>query len=588
MSFISVFISVLLIIVAIIVLKPLVLKGIIKLRREYERRAEQREENGQKKVDVIDLELNGLEEEDEGEGEISSHFRKEEGTFPSLPEEIWCEILEYVKEPQDILSCINASSVWSRILEDQKTKVMLPSVLSQLVGYLDEADLLRCRLVSSHWKSVVDDLLENYQTSSYRPSYRTTKMDLMISKNNMTGIVEMRNFVVEMDSLVNPFPSRSLSICVSPLDFTPNAETIIEYCSAVSELVINYGHHLHRFQYTMKVFEYPGLFRLLLAFFPNLQHLELEVPFLSVEGYTDLVRNEFEPPLPRMTSLKSVSVLPTSGQLSPVILSALLRDYGNQLEVLQCYGVAFVSIAQQNQDNPRNEPWLPALRELTLDYVKGDAIRVLQSNSWSLDKLYLVFSRKVEDEEKVKLETLLQMIDNMAETLSELHLCLDWTLDDFSHIFLNERKELHMKMLRNMSKFPKLKTLVISRDFMEVPIVYHLAKENFVVLERLSIDLGMFQGNEYSRGLRMSDDSQSLLWRLRPTLKVIEREGRLLTWISCTVGLPTVVTRKCFRELKVDEKLNCKEQRSTKGRGLNLTSVTKTATKAAHVVVNIF
>ncbi|CAL8138708.1 unnamed protein product [Orchesella dallaii] len=93
-------------------------------------------------------------------------------------------------------------------------------------------------------------------------------------------------------------------------------------------------------------------------------------------------------------------------------------------------------------------------------------------------------SREVEDEEKTKLETLLQMINNMAETLSELNLCLDWSLDDFSHIFLNERKELHMKTLINMSKFPKLRALEISRDFMEVPIVYHLAKENSVVLER--------------------------------------------------------------------------------------------------------
>ncbi|CAL8138706.1 unnamed protein product [Orchesella dallaii] len=94
-----------------------------------------------------------------------------------------CEILEFGKEPQDILSCINASSVWNRSLEDQKTKVRLPSC-PPTGGVLSMTCLKTTRPAAtdfvSYYQNGLDDIVSvlsksNKRNGEYLHSHATNR-----------------------------------------------------------------------------------------------------------------------------------------------------------------------------------------------------------------------------------------------------------------------------------------------------------------------------------------------------------------------------------------------------------------------------
>ncbi|ODM97462.1 hypothetical protein Ocin01_09216 [Orchesella cincta] len=492
------------------------------------------------KADMEDLEI----------GLIESYTCENE-EFPVLPTELWFEVLENINNSQDFLSCINAFPLWNRILAQRKTKELLQPVFLHVEEYLDKSSLLNCRLVSTHWKSVIDDLIENqhHKPSSYKPGIflgtPTSKV-----RNELKSTEKCIDFISEMEPRIasnsNPFPSRTLQLAVDPVDFEVDNDALNLYASIVPELMSNFGHHLHRLYYTMKVYERSTHLPQLLHFLPNLKQFKLTLPFRSTSDYARLLRPAYRLLMPIMPNLSSFSLSsPNDQELAQVILAAFLRNYGDQLESLECFGGAFGSLDRNYIDT-----LLPRCRDLNLDILnEAHCLTLFQDPAWtwSLRRICLTFPRKLSDsttEIKVKLESILRVINSAAETLEELHLCLDWhTLKDWKvPLYLEERKEESVAALRVMSKFPKLKTLVISDDLMEVAILQHLVKEKFVSLERLVIDMGIFE--EYFRGRRIYEDEENPIWEMSESLKVIER-------VSLTISeglMKTQRKKRCSRD----------------------------------------
>ncbi|CAL8128545.1 unnamed protein product [Orchesella dallaii] len=472
--------------------------------------------------------------------------------YPSLPLELWFEILEHVNNPQDFLSCINTFPVWNRVLGHRKTKELISLVFPHFEKYLDTPSLLQCRLVSTHWKSLVDDTLGKDEeiptkSSTYSPGNFLGSRSRPVG-NKISSIEQLQRFPLEMEPFIpsNPFPSRNLQISVSPLDFDADEDLIDYYGTLVTQLVTTFGHHLHKLNYTMKVYEPSSLFPQLLHFLPNVQHLTFTIPFLCTANYAEVVGQAYQNRMPSMPCLKSFHLnTPEDQHLAPKILKAFLQNYGDRLETLTSYGGAFGSF-----ERDENSSLLPTCKNLTVGLVDDDTCRRLfiepRRFTWNLSRLCLLFPRKIDSNlqgGKVKLESILRGINPVAATLEELQLCLNWRLKEWgTPLYLEERKEEAKGILGEMSKFPKLKTLVISDDFMEVAIVQQLVQENFVGLERFVIDMGIY--DEYFRGRRMYEDEENPLWKLRPTLKIIERVS--LTVEDGVVEIQQI--KQCSRE----------------------------------------
>lgn len=259
-----------------------------------------------------------------------------------------------MKEPDDLSnSLLAAPQLWDDILYSRKTDFLFSTILPILSlrdSYLDKADILKCRLVNSSWKTHVDNFLTNHPCLLSLDGINHEKKDCCVpvhsdssycwekasiqvqSSQDIQDILE--KMLVYPDS--NPFLVQCLEFGDFDWDPAVSEEIAPELLNDLKILLARVGTSIRHFRFLSAAQRTGPIFykhiQDILQFLPNLKTLR----FWFVAGPGDinaprcdqLIQANPLPDLPHLQIVKA-SHLPT------VIMNALLQKYSNQLEKLE-------------------------------------------------------------------------------------------------------------------------------------------------------------------------------------------------------------------------------------------------------------
>jgi len=281
---------------------------------------------------------------------------------------------------------------------------------------LDRSTMLKCKLINSSWKAVVDSLQEKEVLSNWMTWNATDPLDKDLFQImpivQMVNSVGDKNFIYRHGAIkeesfedgYNPFPSKSLCIDVWQPSSSNNPKLYGLDRMEMHLFLIEHGHHLtclalHKTPVT------PGQLLQILRYLPNLKALTLFQIFLgdSVEQF--LKENPLVDGLPKLTHLRVQTTLIDNGLIQWLVDGC--GDHLIQLEFAAGFTTALttgtvwvleklekLTIRQYSGDFLKNMVTLPLLRNLSINLKQVDLknvsiLRFIKQFSTTLEVLNL-------------------------------------------------------------------------------------------------------------------------------------------------------------------------------------------------------
>lgn len=293
---------------------------------------------------------------------------------------------------------------------------------SKIFRYLQNEDLLACRMVSKPFQALIDDLFLRQIWAPYfgknRPADPLSLFLIKCKGTRFNSVEDLELFYRMMEDESNvhdPFINQTLII---------RCQTVPVYaqlCQRIPELIAKYGQYVKHCLYFVhhevldSVRNIPALFQL-----KNMVSLTIYCADWEKGGIKDALESSRLKPneAPLLRYFSTLNILGDRGYLA---LKAMLPHYGPQIKRFYCWGHNFLEISRSFSGDVIRS--LPNLEEFKISEISPTLISLLSAEAnWPLKRLSI---RVGNCNDPTSFGAIMGALRKFAGTLESFHLDID-------------------------------------------------------------------------------------------------------------------------------------------------------------------